>query len=84
MNLSDGFTLQPMFSESLGEPFTILNSVSHIQTGVHTIELLLLRIEKDLDDTKGSGFSTTLEWVTVDNSAGEHDGVSEWIMDLTL
>ncbi|GAA6076378.1 nudC domain-containing protein 1 isoform X1 [Tachysurus ichikawai] len=62
---------EPMFSESLGEPFTILNSVSHVQAGVHTIELLLLRIQKDPDDTKGSGFSTTLEWVTVDNSAGE-------------
>lgn len=65
-----------MFSEPLGEPFTILNSVSHVQAGVHTIELLLLRIQKDPDDTKGSGFSTMLEWVTVDNSAGgEHDVV---------
>ncbi|KAF4073800.1 hypothetical protein AMELA_G00247250 [Ameiurus melas] len=62
---------EPMFSESLGEPFIILNSVSHILAGVHAIELLLLRIQKDPDDTKGSGFSTTLEWVTVENSAGQ-------------
>ncbi|XP_053349467.1 nudC domain-containing protein 1 [Clarias gariepinus] len=64
---------EPLFSESLGEPFTILNSVSHVQAGVHTTELLLLRMQKDPDDTKGSGFFTTLEWVTVDNSAGEQN-----------
>ncbi|KAF5901268.1 nudC domain-containing protein 1 isoform X1, partial [Clarias magur] len=64
---------EPLFSESLGEPFTILNSVSHVQAGIHTIELLLLRMQKDPDDTKGSGFVTTLEWVTVDNSAGEQN-----------
>ncbi|XP_058234287.1 nudC domain-containing protein 1 isoform X2 [Hemibagrus wyckioides] len=63
---------EPMFSESLGEPFIILNSISHVQAGVHAIELLLLRIQKDPDDdSKGSGFSTTLEWVTVDNFAGQ-------------
>ncbi|XP_017310548.1 nudC domain-containing protein 1 [Ictalurus punctatus] len=62
---------EPMFSESLGEPFIILNSVSHIPAGVHSIELLLLRIQKDPDDAKGSGFSTTLEWVTVENSVGQ-------------
>ncbi|KAF7691271.1 nudC domain-containing protein 1 [Silurus meridionalis] len=65
---------EPMFSESFGEPFIILNSVSHVQAGVqgfHAIELLLLRIQKDPDDTKGSGFFTTLEWVTVHNSAGQ-------------
>lgn len=73
-----------MFRESLGEPFTILNSISHVQAGVHTIELLLFRIQKDPDDTKGSGFSATLEWVTVDNSSGEHDSVSEGIMHLTV
>lgn len=74
-------SVQTMFNESLREPFTILNSISHVQAAVHTIELLLLRIQKDPDDTKGSGFSTTLEWVTVDNSAGEHGRVSEWIND---
>ncbi|XP_062846849.1 nudC domain-containing protein 1 [Trichomycterus rosablanca] len=62
---------EPMFSESLGEPFTILHSISHVQSGIHIIELLLLRIQKDPDDTKGSGFSTSLEWLTVENSGQE-------------
>ncbi|KAI4883688.1 hypothetical protein NFI96_012391 [Prochilodus magdalenae] len=63
----------PMFSKHLGEPFTILHSLSHVQEGVHTIELLLLRIQKDPADAKGSGFCTSLEWITVDNSAGERE-----------
>ncbi|KAI4871499.1 hypothetical protein NFI96_007096 [Prochilodus magdalenae] len=64
---------EPMFSKHLGEPFTILHSLSHVQEGVHTIELLLLRIQKDPADAKGSGFCTSLEWITVDNSAGIRD-----------
>ncbi|KAL6460400.1 hypothetical protein MHYP_G00303660 [Metynnis hypsauchen] len=62
---------EPMFSECLGEPFTILHSLSHGQAGVHTIDLLLLRIQKDPADAKGSGFCTSLEWITVGNSAGQ-------------
>ncbi|XP_072530723.1 nudC domain-containing protein 1 [Salminus brasiliensis] len=61
---------EPMFSQSLGEPFIILHSLSHAQAGIHTIELLLLRIQKDLADAKGSGFCTSLEWITVDHSTG--------------
>ncbi|XP_076865906.1 nudC domain-containing protein 1 [Brachyhypopomus gauderio] len=61
---------EPVFSESLGEPFTILHSACHVQAGVHAVELLLLRLQKDPDDTRGSGFSTSLEWLTVTNSAG--------------
>ncbi|XP_026875371.2 nudC domain-containing protein 1 isoform X1 [Electrophorus electricus] len=60
---------EPVFSECLGEPFTILHSVCHVQHGIHAIELLLLRLQKDPDDTRGSGFSTSLEWLTVSNSA---------------
>lgn len=56
---------EPMFSEDLGEPFTILHSLSHIQARVHAMELLLLRIQKDAEDTKGSGFFVSLEWITV-------------------
>ncbi|KAG9278921.1 nudC domain-containing protein 1 [Astyanax mexicanus] len=62
---------EAMFSESLGEPFIILHSLSNVQAGVHTIQLLLLRIQKDPADSKGSGFSTLLEWITLDNSTGE-------------
>lgn len=60
---------QPLFSEDIGEPFTILHSVSHVQTGVHTMEVLLLRVQKDPQETKGSGYLVSLEWITVANTA---------------
>lgn len=62
---------QPMFSKRLGEPFLIVHSLTHVHAHVHTVEVLLLRIQKDPSDTKGSGFSISLEWITVDNSVGE-------------
>ncbi|XP_023256292.1 nudC domain-containing protein 1 [Seriola lalandi dorsalis] len=61
---------EPLFSEDTGEPFTVLHSVSHVQAGVHNMEVLLLRIQKDPQETKGSGFSVSLEWITVANTAG--------------
>lgn len=62
---------EPLFSEDLGEPFTIVHSVSHVQAGVHTMEVLLLRIQKDLQDTRGSGYSVFLEWLTVANTEAQ-------------
>ncbi|XP_056598039.1 nudC domain-containing protein 1 [Triplophysa dalaica] len=62
---------EPMFSERLGEPFLIVHSLTHVHAHVHTVEVLLLRIQKDPSDSKGSGFSVSLEWVTVDSSVGE-------------
>uniref|UniRef100_A0A671MDZ4 NudC domain-containing protein 1 n=1 Tax=Sinocyclocheilus anshuiensis TaxID=1608454 RepID=A0A671MDZ4_9TELE len=62
---------EPMFRERLGEPFIIVHSLAHVRSHVHTIEVLLLRVQKDPSDTKGSGFSISLEWITVDNSAGQ-------------
>ncbi|KAG7219457.1 hypothetical protein INR49_009291 [Caranx melampygus] len=64
------FTLQPLFSERTTEPFTIVHSVSHVQDGVHSLDVLLLRVQKDPEETKGSGFSVSLEWITVANTAG--------------
>ncbi|XP_078123812.1 nudC domain-containing protein 1 [Sander vitreus] len=61
---------EPLFSEDMEEPFTILHSISHVQDGVHTMEVLLLRIQKDPQETKGSGYSVSLEWITVANTAG--------------
>ncbi|KAK9526508.1 hypothetical protein VZT92_015205 [Zoarces viviparus] len=61
---------EPLFSEDMGEPFTVLHSISHVQEGVHTVEVLLLRIQKDPQETKGSGYSVSLEWITVANTAG--------------
>lgn len=62
---------EPLFSEDLGEPFTVLHSVSHVQAGVHSMEVLLLRVQKDPLETKGSGYSVSLEWITVANAAGQ-------------
>uniref|UniRef100_A0A8C2XFV4 NudC domain-containing protein 1 n=1 Tax=Cyclopterus lumpus TaxID=8103 RepID=A0A8C2XFV4_CYCLU len=62
---------EPLFSEDTGEPFTVLHSVSHVPEGVHTMEVLLLRIQKDPQETKGSGYSVSLEWITVASTAGQ-------------
>lgn len=59
-----------LFSEALGEPFTILHSVSHVQSGVHAVEVLLLRVQKDPQESTGSGYCVSLEWVTVAGAAG--------------
>ncbi|XP_063755648.1 nudC domain-containing protein 1 isoform X2 [Eleginops maclovinus] len=62
---------EPLFSEDTGEPFSLLHSVSHVQDGVHSMEVLLLRIQKEPQETKGSGFYVSLEWITVTNTAGQ-------------
>lgn len=54
-----------MFNEELGCPFIIVHSVSFVKSDVHSIDVLLLRVEKDELDTEGSGFHVSLEWVTV-------------------
>uniref|UniRef100_A0A3Q3AI60 NudC domain-containing protein 1 n=1 Tax=Kryptolebias marmoratus TaxID=37003 RepID=A0A3Q3AI60_KRYMA len=60
----------PLFSEDVGEPFIVLHSVSHVLAGVHAVEVLLLRVQKDPEETTGSGYCVTLEWITVSNAAG--------------
>ncbi|XP_019407491.1 PREDICTED: nudC domain-containing protein 1 [Crocodylus porosus] len=54
-----------MFNEELGCPFIIVHSVSFVKNDVHSVDVLLLRVEKDELDTEGSGFHVSLEWVTV-------------------
>ncbi|XP_051058607.1 nudC domain-containing protein 1 isoform X2 [Phodopus roborovskii] len=54
-----------MFNEELGNPFIIIHSVSLLDAEEHSIAVLLLRIEKEELDMKGSGFYVSLEWVTV-------------------
>lgn len=63
-------SLQVLFSDHLGEPFTILHSVSHVQGGCHAVEVLLLRVQKEPLESTGSGYSVSLEWVTVGGGAG--------------
>ncbi|XP_008582112.1 PREDICTED: nudC domain-containing protein 1 [Galeopterus variegatus] len=54
-----------MFNEELGNPFIIIHSISLLKAEEHSIATLLLRIEKEELDMKGSGFYVSLEWVTV-------------------
>jgi len=82
------FLLQPHFSQEMGAPFVLVHSLAHVDAGGHhSLELLLLRVQKDPLDgggggggggssrNKGSGFLVTLEWVTVaDTSASK----GEW------
>ncbi|MBN3315856.1 NUDC1 protein, partial [Atractosteus spatula] len=57
-----------LFNQDIGEPFIIINSLSYVSTGTHSVEALLLRIEKDESDVKGSGFSVSLEWLSITNT----------------
>ncbi|XP_004640149.1 nudC domain-containing protein 1 [Octodon degus] len=54
-----------VFNEELGNPFIIIHSISLLKAEGHSIATLLLRIEKEELDMKGSGFYVSLEWVTV-------------------
>ncbi|XP_034372212.1 nudC domain-containing protein 1 [Arvicanthis niloticus] len=54
-----------MFNEELGNPFIIIHSISLLKGEEHSVAILLLRIEKEELDMKGSGFYVSLEWVIV-------------------
>ncbi|XP_036063662.1 nudC domain-containing protein 1 isoform X2 [Onychomys torridus] len=54
-----------MFNEEFGSPFIIIHSISLLEGEEHSVTMLLLRIEKEELDMKGSGFYVSLEWVTV-------------------
>ncbi|XP_001369683.1 nudC domain-containing protein 1 [Monodelphis domestica] len=54
-----------LFNEDLGDPFVILHSVSITKSEDHSISTILLRVEKEELDRKGSGFYVSLEWVTI-------------------
>ncbi|XP_020825962.1 nudC domain-containing protein 1 isoform X2 [Phascolarctos cinereus] len=54
-----------VFNEDLGDPFIILHSISIIKSEDHSIATILLRVEKEELDRKGSGFYVSLEWVTL-------------------
>ncbi|NXW21127.1 NUDC1 protein, partial [Circaetus pectoralis] len=62
-----------VFNEELGSPFIIAHSVSFVKSDKHSVAVLLLRVEKDELDTKGSGFHITLEWVTIAEISEEGD-----------
>ncbi|XP_066572053.1 nudC domain-containing protein 1 [Amia ocellicauda] len=57
------------FNQDIGEPFIIINSLSYVNSDIHSVEVLLLRIDKDESNVKGSGFSVTIEWLRVTNTS---------------
>ncbi|XP_043921692.1 nudC domain-containing protein 1 [Protopterus annectens] len=54
-----------MFNQDLGDPFTVIYSNCYVKSTEHIVEILLLRVEKDEVDERGSGFHVSLEWLTV-------------------
>nr|XP_034491365.1 nudC domain-containing protein 1-like [Marmota flaviventris] len=54
-----------MFNEELGDPFIIIHSISLLKAEEHSIAILILQIEKEELDMKGSCFYVSLEWVTI-------------------
>ncbi|NWX92406.1 NUDC1 protein, partial [Nothoprocta pentlandii] len=62
-----------VFNEELGSPFTIVHSVSFVKSDKHSVAVLLLRVEKDELDTKGSGYHIALEWITITEASQEGD-----------
>ncbi|KAM9627080.1 nudC domain-containing protein 1 isoform 2-T2 [Trichechus inunguis] len=61
-----------MFNEELGSPFIIIHSISLLKDEEHSIAALLLRIEKEELDMKGSGFYVSLEWVTISKKSKDN------------
>ncbi|XP_040210789.1 nudC domain-containing protein 1 [Rana temporaria] len=53
------------FNQELGDPFIVLHSILFAQEGVQIIDVLLLNVEKDDLDVKGSGFHVSLEWISI-------------------
>ncbi|XP_044277789.1 nudC domain-containing protein 1 isoform X2 [Varanus komodoensis] len=66
-----------VFSEEFEIPFVIVHSISFLQLDVHSVDVLLLRIEKDELDIQGSGFHVSLEWVTVAKKGDQRYEISK-------
>ncbi|XP_020639129.3 nudC domain-containing protein 1 isoform X1 [Pogona vitticeps] len=62
-----------LFSEEFESPFIIVHSISFLQSDIHSVGVLLLRVEKDESDVQGSGFHVSLEWVTIAKRSKEGD-----------
>nr|XP_033788943.1 nudC domain-containing protein 1 isoform X2 [Geotrypetes seraphini] len=65
-----------LFNQEIGDPFIIVHSVSAVKSDDHAVEIILLRIEKDELDARGSGFHVSLEWVaitTMQNNVEKHE-----------
>eukprot|EP00062_Callorhinchus_milii_P017061 gi/632969046/ref/XP_007900873.1/ PREDICTED: nudC domain-containing protein 1 [Callorhinchus milii] len=60
-----------IFQHELGEPFSIIHSLSYEKENVHSIDIVLLKVEKDEYNVMGSGFHSVIEWLTVTNMNSE-------------
>uniref|UniRef100_H3AMR4 NudC domain-containing protein 1 n=1 Tax=Latimeria chalumnae TaxID=7897 RepID=H3AMR4_LATCH len=54
-----------LFNQELGDPFIIVHGLCSIKPAILSLEVLLLKLEKDELDERGSGFHVSLEWLTV-------------------
>ncbi|KAG8441699.1 hypothetical protein GDO86_010762 [Hymenochirus boettgeri] len=62
-----------IFNTELGEPFIVIHSISSVLCERHVIDVLLLSVEKDESDVKGSGFHVSLEWVSIVQMQSKED-----------
>ncbi|XP_049629843.1 nudC domain-containing protein 1 [Suncus etruscus] len=61
-----------MFNEELGDPFIIIHTISLLKAEEHSIGILLLRVEREELEKKGSGFYVSLEWITISQKNEEN------------
>lgn len=53
------------FNQELGDPFIVVHSILYARGEEQLIDVLVLSIEKDELDVKGSGFHVSLEWISI-------------------
>ncbi|XP_048449880.1 nudC domain-containing protein 1, partial [Rhincodon typus] len=54
-----------MFQQELGDPFVIVHSHSYLKESTHSIDVVLLKTEKDESNIRGSGFHSAVDWLTI-------------------
>ncbi|XP_043544682.1 nudC domain-containing protein 1 isoform X1 [Chiloscyllium plagiosum] len=60
-----------MYQQELEEPFVIVHSHSYLKDSTHSIDVVLLRTEKDESNIRGSGFHSAVDWLTITNANNE-------------
>ncbi|XP_078395943.1 nudC domain-containing protein 1 isoform X1 [Cetorhinus maximus] len=60
-----------MFQQELGEPFVIVHSHSYLKASAHSIDVVLLKTEKDESNVRGSGFHSAVDWLTITSANNE-------------
>ncbi|XP_067888689.1 nudC domain-containing protein 1 isoform X1 [Heterodontus francisci] len=60
-----------MFQHELGEPFVIVHSHSYLKESAHSVDVVLLKTEKDESNIRGSGFHSAVDWLTITSANSE-------------